>query len=132
MREALPLKAADVVSNKSVVNVLRRDLKTTRFVVVAAIVGGAVAAVGAAVAAVAAAVAAVGAAVAAVGAAVAAVAAAVAAVGAAVVAVVAAVVAVVAAVVVAAVVVGSTTGLAITHFLERCLLHQTHSSYFLS
>ena len=115
MREALPLKAADVVSNKSVMNVLRRDLKTTCFVVVAAIVGGAVAAVAAAVAAVVAAVAAVVAAVAAVGAAVAAVVAAVVAVAAAVV-------------VVAAVVVGSSTGLAVTHFLERCLLHQTHGS----
>ena len=45
MREALVLKASDDVFNKSVVNVFRRDLKTTRFVVVAAIVGAAVVAV---------------------------------------------------------------------------------------
>ena len=49
MREALVLKASDVVSNKSVVNVFRRDLKTTRFVVVVAIVGAAVVVVVAAI-----------------------------------------------------------------------------------
>ena len=45
MLRALVLKAADVLSNKSVVNVPVTDVKTTCFVVMAAVVGVAAAVV---------------------------------------------------------------------------------------